>query len=236
MLPIYSLEHAEFEDPGYITQWLSEHQLSVIHIRLFEGDSLPDPGAVGLLLVMGGPMNIYEEDKYPWLSLEKTFIRQVLDLDKPVLGICLGGQLIADLLGGTVTKALQPEYGWYTIKQNAAAHEILSKQVLQIPEIMEVFQWHEDTFSIPPGCVHLYSSDSCLNQAFLYNDRVIGLQFHPEMHKASIRGFLKYSCDEIKEKGLVHIQEDILQRIHLCSQGHDLIHAIMRYLLSSSLL
>lgn len=236
MFPVYSLEHAEFEDPGYITKWLSEHQLSVIHIRLFKGDPLPDPRAVGLLLVMGGPMNIYEEEIYPWLPLEKTFIRHVLDLDIPVLGICLGGQLIADQLGGTVTKAPQPEYGWYTITQNAAFHEKSNNQVLQIPETIEVFQWHEDTFSIPPGCVHLYSSDSCLNQAFLYNDRVIGLQFHPEMHKASIQGFLKYACNEIKEKELVHIQEDIEHRIHLCSQGHKFINIIMKYLLSFSLL
>lgn len=107
-------------------------------------------------------------------------------------------------------------------------------QNFRISESIDVFQWHQDTFSIPPGCVHLYSSDSCQNQAFIYNNTVIGLQFHPEMHEASIRGFLKYSSHEIKENGLVPIQEDILSRIHLCSEGHHIIDTIMRHLLPSS--
>lgn len=231
-MQVYSLEHANFEDPVHITAWLSDHHIPVSHIRLFEYDTLPDPGTVGILLVMGGPMNIYEEGLYPWLPREKAFIRDVINLGKPVLGVCLGGQLLADLLGGVVTKSSHPEYGWHTIQRNSAFKDLPISHRLCLPETVEVFQWHQDTFSLPPGSIHLYSSVSCQNQAFMYTDRVIGLQFHPEMDRSTIQGFLTHSSDEIKNKGLTHIQEDILNRISLCSQGHDFIDTVLSYLLS----
>lgn len=233
---IYSLEHALYEDPVYITRWLKDRQVSFHAIRLFEGERLPDQNNVGLLIIMGGPMNIYEDEKYPWLKQEKEFIKSVIEAGRPVLGICLGAQLISDVLGGKVTRAEKPEYGWHTIYRIPGIKPLLD----DIPELcvedlfpdtIEVFQWHQDTFSIPPEATRLYESEGCLNQAFIYMDRVFGFQFHPEMDKPTIEGFLTQSVSELREKGTWHIRNDILSQIDLCYTGQRFIAGIMQYLL-----
>ncbi|MFH0968074.1 MAG: type 1 glutamine amidotransferase [Methanobacteriota archaeon] len=236
MIQVYSLEHALFEDPVFISRWLDEHQVSHHTIKLHKGDLLPDPAVVDLLIIMGGPMNIYEEEIYPWLIEEKAFIRRVIDLEKPVLGICLGGQLISSVLGGIITRSSVPEYGWHTVYKVAEISPIVSKQGETakseiFPDTLTVFQWHQDTFQIPPGAVHLYSAETCNNQAFMYNSHVIGLQFHPEMDEATIRGFLTQARTELEEKGLLFLQDEITSQIDLCSRGHQFISGVMPYLI-----
>ena len=234
MIQVYSLEHALYEDPVNITRWLAEHQIDIRHIRLFEGHPLPDPEMVDLLIIMGGPMNIYEEEEFSWLAGEKQFIRAVINAGTPVLGICLGGQLIADVLGGTVNRARQPEYGWHTVTRIPGVPVFSRKETgtesILFPEVIKVFQWHQDTFSIPPGSIPLYQSELCRNQAFIYNNRVIGLQFHPEMDQPTIRGFLAQSIQEIYEKNLVNTRDDIITRIDLCSDGRIFIAGLLEYL------
>ena len=235
MVQIYSLEHAPHEDPVYITQWLHEREINLHPVRLYMGDHFPDVDKVGVLLIMGGFMNIYEEEKFPWLGEEKIFIRKVIEAEKPVLGICLGGQLIADILKGKVTKAPCPEYGWHTITRVSNISDSINGWTNRIsalfPEKLDVFEWHQDTFTIPEGAIRLYATEHCENQAYLYLDRVIGLQFHPEMDELTIREFLYYSSSEIKEKGLEDIKTDILERISLNSSGHAFIAGVMEYLL-----
>ncbi|PWR74128.1 amidotransferase [Methanospirillum lacunae] len=235
MIQIFSLEHAPHEDPVYITQWLHEKQINLQPVRLYEGDHFPDVAEVGILLIMGGFMNIYEEKEFPWLVEEKKFIRKVIDAGKPVLGICLGGQLIADILGEKVTKALHPEYGWHTINRVTPLLEssyVYPERLFALfPEKVQAFEWHQDTFAIPEGAVRIYASKLCENQAYLYHDRVIGLQFHPEMDELTIREFLHYSSSEIKEKGLEDVKLDILERISLTSSGNLFVAGLMEYLL-----
>jgi GMP synthase-like glutamine amidotransferase len=117
------------------------------------------------LAVMGGTMNIYEHDEHPWLIDEKRFIRQAIDAGKKVLGVCLGGQLIADVLGGPVTKNAFREIGWHCVQLTPQARELPLLESSSTGELM-VFQWHGDTFAIPPGAVCLASSRGCANQAF----------------------------------------------------------------------
>lgn len=235
MVQIYSLEHAPHEDPVYITQWLYEKEVNLHPVRLYKGDHFPDVAEVGVLLIMGGFMNIYEEKEFPWLIEEKVFIRKVIEAGKPVLGICLGGQLIADILGGKVTKASKPEYGWHTINRVSHIPHLINGWTSRIsalfPEKLDVFEWHQDTFAIPEGAIRLYASEYCENQAYLYQDRVFGFQFHPEMDELTIREFLYYSSSEIKEKGLEDIKNDILKRISLNASGHTFIAGVMEYLL-----
>lgn len=237
MVCIFSLEHAPYEDPVYITRWLANRSLEVNHIRLYRGDPLPDLSDVGFLLIMGGPMNIYEEDKYPWIIEEKSFIKNAIFAEIPILGICLGGQLIADVLGGIVTKSIFPEYGWHTVTRNPDIYlnpdmeeNIISRL---FPERIDVFQWHQDTFTIPSGAIPLYRSDFCFNQAFMYNNKVVGLQFHPEMDKDTIQEFLNLSNQELTDKGLLHVRDDILHRIDLCTQGHNFVAELIQYLINS---
>ncbi|PKL60573.1 MAG: amidotransferase [Methanomicrobiales archaeon HGW-Methanomicrobiales-4] len=229
MIRVYSLEHAPYEELVFISQWLDEHRIPHHAVRLFEGDLLPEPTLVDLLLIMGGPMNIYEEEAYPWLVEEKAFIREIIDLGRPVLGICLGGQLIASVLGGRVTRSPVPEYGWHTVQK--VPHSFPGIFAF-LPDMITVFQWHQDTFQIPPGAVHLYSAKTCSNQAFLYRSHVIGLQFHPEMDESTIRSFLAHSGYELEEKGLLSLQDDILFHIDFCSCGHTFISGVMHYLIS----
>ena len=234
-IQVYSLQHAPCEDPGYILQWLEENQISHHAVRLFQNTPLPDPAVVDLLIIMGGPMNIYEETIYPWLIKEKIFIRKIIDDGKPVLGICLGAQLISSVLGGGVSRSPHPEYGWHKVLKVEEVSPAISGQTGKtgtdiFPDIITVFQWHQDTFQIPPGAVQIYYADKCKNQAFLHNSHVIGLQFHPEMDEPAIRGFLIQSRSELEEKGLGHLEEDIISQINLCSCGHGFISDMMKYL------
>jgi GMP synthase-like glutamine amidotransferase len=169
-------------------------------------------------------MNIYEEDKHPWLAGEKLAIRAALGADKAVLGVCLGAQLLADVLGGPVTKNAQKEIGWFPVKlrPEAAGCPLLAGW----PETLETFHWHGDTFAIPPGARHLASSAACVNQAFLHGDRALGLQFHMEYRADSIRAMLKECDDEIDAGGpFVQSYQTILDGLpklpplHACLEG-----------------
>jgi GMP synthase (glutamine-hydrolysing) len=239
MIRAFSLEHAPYEDPVYITQWLKGHNIRITSIKLFEGDSLPDISEVNLLIIMGGPMNIYEEEKYPWLPGEKKFIKDAILADIPILGICLGGQLIADVLGGKVTKAPIPEYGWHTVNRLPEIElPFLREEATAsspFPMSLIVFQWHQDTFSIPPGSLPLYASERCRNQAFIYKDKIIGLQFHPEMDPKTIQAFLSLSTTikELEMKGQFPIQADILCKLELCAHGNEFIGGLLKYLILS---
>ncbi len=130
-------------------------------------------------------MNVYEEAEYPWLAAEKAFIAAAIGAGKPVLGICLGAQLIAAVLGGTVSKGPQPEIGWYPVELTPAGREL--PLFAGFPDRFTALHWHGDTFSIPPGATHVASSAACANQAFAYDGgRVVGLQFHLEETRESL--------------------------------------------------
>ncbi len=175
---IHYLQHVPYEGIAGIGDWATArgHTLSVS--QLFAQD-FAHPGAFDMLVVMGGPMNIYQDAEYPWLAEEKRFIASTIEAGKLVLGVCLGSQLVADVLGGPVTHGVQPEIGWYPVELTEAgrALEVFSA----LPERFEPLHWHGDTFAIPPGAVHVARSEACENQAFAYDDgRVIGLQCHLE--------------------------------------------------------
>jgi GMP synthase-like glutamine amidotransferase len=140
---------------------------------------------------MGGPMGVYDELQYPWLTEEKTFIRRSIDAGKIVLGICLGAQLIANALGAVVFKNPYREIGWFPIERQLNANESAMADIF--PETLEVFHWHGDTFEIPQGAKLLASSEGCRNQGFIIDSRVLGLQFHLETTSESA-GALIQNC------------------------------------------
>jgi len=230
---VVALEHAPYETPCYITSWLASQSIPVKEIKVWEREPFPDHNEVLLLIIMGGPMNIYEHDIFPWLISEKKYIKEIIDLSIPVLGICLGAQLIADVLGGVVTRLPVPEFGWTHICRNNE-HKIHSEIDHLFPNTLEIFQWHQDTFSIPEKAVHLYSSQTCTNQAFIYADLVIGLQFHPELYENDILNFLMLVE---KDTGITedeYPKMDILDRIFLYKQGIEFLEKLLIFLLSSS--
>jgi GMP synthase-like glutamine amidotransferase len=169
-------QHATSELPGTLTEWLklAGHQFEVQ--KVYKEGPLPDPARFDWLIVLGGPMNVDEEEKHPWLKTEKKFLADWVKADKPVLGICLGGQMLAQVLGGKVTKNRAREIGFHDVRRTGADHPAFKNW----PEQIRVFQYHEDRFSLPEGCRSLLTNDICEHQAFSYDHKTVGLQFHPE--------------------------------------------------------
>jgi GMP synthase (glutamine-hydrolysing) len=193
MLPACIIKHAEMEGPGLIEQCLNEKKIPYDIVALHLGMALPKPDEVGPIVFMGGPMNVYEEERYPFLKGEDLFIKEAIQRGKPVLGICLGAQLMAKALGTRVFKGPRKEMGWY----NVSLTEEGSRDPLfrTFPEFFPVFQWHEDTFEIPRGAKLIATSESVPHQAFRYAENAYGLQFHLEVTEVMIREWVD-CCEE----------------------------------------
>jgi GMP synthase (glutamine-hydrolysing) len=176
------------EGTGKIADWISDRGHSVSSTHLYRGESLPDDDAFDFLVIMGGPMNIYEYRNHPWLTAEKQFIRRAIDSGKYVLGVCLGAQLIADVLGAKIYQNSKMEIGWFPVRFNVGRKSVRALE--NFPDELTVLHWHGDTFDLPEGAVHLAESDACRNQAFALGQRVIGLQFHIEMDEPDVAAFL----------------------------------------------
>lgn len=204
---IHFLLHAPFETPAYITTLVNESRHAVSCTCLWESTTFPEPEDIELLVVMGGPMNIYEHDRYPWLIQEKAFLRQVIDKGNKVLGICLGSQLLADALGGTVVRNRCKEIGWYPVTLTKAA--MSSPLLHEVPQVIVPLHWHGDTYPPPPGAVMLGSSEACANQGFFFDNRVVGLQFHLEMTQESIEQMISACGDELVSDEFVMTAKEI---------------------------
>lgn len=166
---------------GVIAELLSEWQVSFRTVRTDLGEALPD--ASDAVIVLGGAMGVHDEDRHPFLRPLKQFMRERLAAGMPLLGTCLGGQLLAEVAGGTVSSNSRGEKGLVEIAlTGSAAADPLFKG---IDSRFRAFQWHNDSFSIPPGGVHLAASPACPGQAFR-SDSAWGLQFHPEVDAAIV--------------------------------------------------
>jgi GMP synthase (glutamine-hydrolysing) len=157
---------------------------------------------------MGGPMNIYEEDKYLWLVNEKDFIGKAIDNKKVVIGVCLGAQLIADALGSKIYPARHKEIGWFSVRKTDEAEA--SQAFKDFPKVTDVFHWHGDTFDLPDGCIAIAESEACRNQAFICEELVLGLQFHIEMTYRGAEKIVSNCREEIVEAPYIQNAEEIL--------------------------
>ncbi|MEI7908688.1 MAG: type 1 glutamine amidotransferase [Verrucomicrobiota bacterium] len=191
---IHYLQHMGCEGIGRIANWAEERGHAVSATHLYRGEALPDDGSFDFLLIMGGPMNIYEYRNHPWLPAEKLFIKRAIDSGKIVLGICLGAQLIADVSGAKIFQNPTLEIGWFPLRFNAARQAIPALR--DFPSELTPLHWHGDTFQLPPGALHLATSAACANQAFTVGQRVIGLQFHIEMDAPDVAAFLDDTLPE----------------------------------------
>lgn len=204
---IHWFQHVEFEGLGIIKKWINENNYELTKTALWKNESLPNTDEFDFLIIMGGPMNIYEYDKYPWLKEEKIIIKEAIDNKKIVLGICLGAQLISDVLGGKVTSGLQKEIGWYPLETFSTKNTLLAG----IESKINVFHWHGDTFTVPSISKLLGRSDACKTQAFQFNDRVLALQFHLEMTKDSIDSIIENSRHELVKDSYVQTEEEVMK-------------------------
>lgn len=222
---IHYIQHVAFEGLGSIESWVQQNTHVLTGTRPYLNEEFPPIEGIDLLIVMGGPMNIYEESQYPWLVQEKKFLEKAINKGRPVLGICLGAQLLAGVLGARVYAGRNKEIGWFPVETTETART--STLFSTFPQCLEAFHWHGDTFDIPQGATHIARSAGCENQAFVYDERIVGLQFHLETTLASAQQLLTNCADEIIPGP--YIQE--AQAITGNNRRFDTINAAMHQLL-----
>jgi GMP synthase-like glutamine amidotransferase len=183
--PVLILKHIDIEGPGTLADFLDKHHLRHRTTKLYKGNTFPEkPEDYSAIISLGGPMNVYEEDRYPFLKWENDFLQRAIKGDVPVLGLCLGAQLIAKAAGARVSKNPVKEIGWFDVSLTS---EGLKDPVFKsIGNKLHVFQWHGDTFEIPKEGAHLASSTLCQHQALKVGQRTYGLQFHLEVDEGII--------------------------------------------------
>jgi len=223
---IHSFEHVPFEDLAQIRVWAENQGYSISRTRFYLNDQLPSLSKIDWLIVMGGPMNIYEDDRYPWLSREKAFIGEAISQGKLVLGVCLGAQLIADVLGGPVSKNQYKEIGWLPVSLSAAASS--SPLFHNFPSEFIGFHWHGDTFQLPPGALGVASSSGCANQAFAYTNKVVGLQFHLESTPGSVKKLIDNCADELVHGPYIQTSAEMLAPGHFFLEIEKIMNKLLR--------
>ena len=198
-MEILAIRHVAHEGLGLLEKIFQEHVVSFQYLNAYE---IPFPSVdlsrVSALVVLGGPMGVYEADRHPFLLKEIELLKEALQRKTPTLGICLGSQLLARSGGAKVYRGPRKEIGWFPIEVNQkGARDPLLKYCA--PESM-VFHWHGDTFDLPAGAVHLASSERYSHQAFRIGDRAWGFQFHLEMTEPMIRDWMEVAEEKSKVK------------------------------------
>jgi GMP synthase-like glutamine amidotransferase len=205
---LHVLQHVPFEDEARVGAWAKERGLSVSRTPLFESDVMPGADDFDWLVVMGGPMGVHDERRFPWLTAEKRLVGEAIAAGKVVLGVCLGAQLIADAMGARVYRHSHREIGWFPVKLTAEGET--SPLFGELPREFTAFHWHGDIFDIPADAVRTAESEGCVNQAFEYEGRVVGLQFHLESTAGSVQALVENCREDLVEGPYVQSEDGIL--------------------------
>lgn len=202
------IQHVEFERPGRIAEWAALRGHELLLTRAW-ADPFPVHDGADLLVVLGGPMGACDEAQHTWLGEEKRHIAEAISRDCPVLGVCLGAQILATIIGGSVTRNAQPEIGWFPVSRTAAADGV--SLFAEWPETAMVGHWHGDMLVLPPESTPVLSSAACPNQAFVFRDRVVGVQFHLEWTDALMRDMVAKCAEDVATPGKwVMLADDLL--------------------------
>jgi GMP synthase (glutamine-hydrolysing) len=222
-MKIHYLQHVPFEGPAYLETIARNIGAEFSGTKLYDGQQPPGRQDFDVLAVMGGPMGVYDEKKFSWLKQEKLFIEKSIRAGKKIIGICLGAQLIAEIMGATVHRNRCREIGWFPVKRSddgSASH-----MGRTLPDMFFAFHWHSDAFDIPEGAVHIAESIACKNQGFIYEERVVGLQFHLESTVESVRALYDNCGAELDGTDFVQKPDEILRtnHIHECNKLFDIM-------------
>ena len=204
-MKVQVLQHVPFEGPGSMAGWLAARRIEVGVTRLFASDPLPSADEIDGLIAMGGPMSVNDAHEFAWLRPEKQLVREAVDRGLPVLGVCLGAQLMAAALGARVYPGPAKEIGWFPIHGVPGV-----APAFQFPGECLAFHWHGETYDLPPGAVRLASSAGCVNQAFQVGRRALALQFHLETTPASAAALVEHCRDELVPGRYVQTERELL--------------------------
>ncbi len=217
---LHYIQHVPFETPGSILEWSAAAGVTLSSTRLYNSEPFPNQDSFDCLIIMGGPMGVHDESSCGWLTGEKAFIEDTIRAGKIVLGICLGAQLVADVLGANVIQNDYKEIGWFPIETTVENRSVIPTGFL--PDRLTVFHWHGDKFDIPSTSVRIAGSEGCANQGFVYGDRVVGLQFHLEVTPDTLAEMVKNGRHELVPGKYVQVERTITgNAIHIRqNNGH----------------
>ena len=206
-LRIHYFKHVSFEGLGSIHEWSIKNGHILTSTNFYLSENPPDLNSIDWLIVMGGPMSVDDEKKFHWLSKEKIFIKNAIEKGKTVIGICLGAQLVAQILGAKVYPNKQKEIGWFPIRliESAKQHPLFNGLHSEII----VFHWHGDTFELPENAIALAKSAACNNQGFIYSQNVLALQFHLETTRESIQQMIENGRHELTQDQYIQEEKEI---------------------------
>ncbi|HLO60437.1 MAG TPA: type 1 glutamine amidotransferase [Bacteroidales bacterium] len=224
-MKIHILQHVAFEEEGCIRDWCRVNDLTVSRTRFYMNETLPGIDDFDWLIIMGGPMGVYDEAQYPWLTGEKSFINEAIGAGKIVLGICLGAQMIAECLGAKVYPNKEKEIGWFNVKLNDEG--IRESLLSDMPHETPVFHWHGDTFDLPGKARNLVFSEGCNNQLFIFGKRVIGIQFHFEVTEESLSAMLENGRHELIPGKFVQSENEIRSGMHQIKANNRIMFGIL---------
>lgn len=226
-MKVLILQHTATEGAGGILDWCVKQHAEITYIHLYKDnpnfDSTLD---YDLMVILGGPMSVNDESQLSWLKPEKQFVREMIATSTPVLGLCLGAQMIATVLGAKVKAGSQNEVGWHPVSQVAS-----DQDVFKLPENFDFFHWHNETFELPHNAIRLAESEACSNQGYQIGDKVIGLQFHPEVTVDTMQQWIKDDDGMLKTSAFVQTPT-VMTRLAAkkVAPAHNQLYKILDYL------
>jgi GMP synthase-like glutamine amidotransferase len=223
------LKHVDCKGLGLWEEFCREAGIGVEVVALHRDGTLPPPHRFQAVISLGGPMNVYEEEAYPFPKREDAYLRQILALGVPFLGICLGGQLLAKAVGGIVTRNGVKEIGWHTVDLDQPGQR--DPLFAGLPETLTVFQWHGDTLSIPKGAIRLASSPACENQGLRYGFGGIAyaLQFHLEVTPDMVEEWVReYAGELATHGGAVDVEQMLAETSARCEELRSLSRRVFQ--------
>lgn len=222
---LHYIQHVHFEEIGHIEKWAKTRGCSISSTKMYLGEELPPIERVDFLVVLGGSMNIFDFEEYPWLRKEREFIKRVIDANKLVLGVCLGAQIISDILGANVYPNKHKEIGFFPIQKTEQAKK--SELLNVLPDSFHVFHWHGDMFDIADNGIRLFQSEACKSQAYLLGN-VLCLQFHFEVTEENINNMLTHCHDELTFKDTyAQGKKEILSHLRHLNSMHIYLEMVL---------
>ena len=223
---IACLEHVPFEGPGAIAEWAVQRGHALSEVAVFR-EALPAVGSFDMLVVMGGPMGAADDEQHPWLPAERAFIREAADAGRPVIGVCLGAQLLAVALGGSITRNETPEIGWFPLEVTGDRADTV---FADWPDSLMAGHWHGDTFELPSDVAVMASSAACARQAYVARGgRAVGLQCHVEWTEAGLSALIEACGDELVPGPFVQSANELLGGVrHLATARRALFGLLDR--------